>query len=175
MGLGKTLTVLSTIIRTAKIARSYSEQNYSPPNDVEGRDLVEKGSALIFSRATLVIVPSPCTTYSFPASISMNGQVLTGIVLIDGWVKEIEWHVLNLPLKELTLMKCNSHCYGSLSVKVYHGRGRDIDPKSLADWDIVLSTYHTVAAEAFEAECPLDRISWFRIVLDEGEENELET
>lgn len=82
--------------------------------------------------------------------------------------------MLNLPLKVLTLMECNSHCHGSLSVNVYHGRGRDIDPKSLADWDIVLSTYHTVAAEAFEAESLMDRISWFRIVLDEGKKNEVE-
>ena len=39
---------------------------------------------------------------------------------------------------------------------------------ALADSDIVLSTYHTVAAEATDAESALFRINWFRFILDEG-------
>lgn len=51
---------------------------------------------------------------------------------------------------------------------MYHGRGREVDPNALADWDLVLSTYHTVAAEALQFQGPLNQIVWFRIVLDEG-------
>jgi hypothetical protein len=38
----------------------------------------------------------------------------------------------------------------------------------LADSDIVLSTYHTIAAESTDITSPLCKINWFRIVLDEG-------
>ena len=60
-------------------------------------------------------------------------------------------------------------CDGSLKVTIYHGRGREVDPSALAESDIVLSTYHTIAADALEPESPLYRIIWFRVVLDEGE------
>ena len=43
-----------------------------------------------------------------------------------------------------------------------------MDPMALADSDIVLSTYHTVAAEATDSESALFRINWFRFILDEG-------
>ena len=38
----------------------------------------------------------------------------------------------------------------------------------LADADIVLSTYHTIAAESTDITSPLWKVNWFRIVLDEG-------
>lgn len=43
-----------------------------------------------------------------------------------------------------------------------------MDFNALADSDIVLSTYHTVAADALDDASPLNKITWFRIVLDEG-------
>lgn len=39
---------------------------------------------------------------------------------------------------------------------------------ALADSDIVLSTYHTIAAEAIDSESALFGVKWFRVVLDEG-------
>jgi SWI/SNF-related matrix-associated actin-dependent regulator of chromatin subfamily A3 len=62
----------------------------------------------------------------------------------------------------------NSHCDGSLNVVKYHGQGRESSPIALADTDIVLSTYHTIAAEALDHSSPVYKIEWFRIVLDEG-------
>lgn len=60
------------------------------------------------------------------------------------------------------------HIYGGLTVCIYHGRGRETNPEVLAKADIVLTTYHTVAAEGFKNNSALFRIKWFRVVLDEG-------
>lgn len=60
------------------------------------------------------------------------------------------------------------HFEEGLKVIIYHGRGREVDSMVLADSDIVLSTYHTIAAEATDSESALFRIKWFRIILDEG-------
>lgn len=43
-----------------------------------------------------------------------------------------------------------------------------MDPATLAESDIVLSTYHTVATEIDDCDSPLFKIMWFRVVLDEG-------
>ncbi|KAE8449590.1 hypothetical protein EG329_007920 [Mollisiaceae sp. DMI_Dod_QoI] len=129
MGLGKTLTVLSTIIRTTSSAKQYAQVNVRegkpPKNDLHG-------GCQVYSRATLVVVPSP--------------------LLIDGWVQEMK--------------SLESHCDGSLNIYVYHGRTRAVDLSVLANYDMVLTTYHTIAAEAVGS--PLNNINWFRIVLDEA-------
>jgi len=58
MGLGKTLTVLSTILRTAKMSKSYVEENDEKTSVSISTDIETQK---IFSRATLVIVPSSRT------------------------------------------------------------------------------------------------------------------
>lgn len=54
MGLGKTLTMISAIIRTTQNAKAFANENS------RARHLSAQ-SSLIPSRATLVVVPSPCT------------------------------------------------------------------------------------------------------------------
>lgn len=61
MGLGKTLTMLSAIIRTAGEANSFGTCSQKDATQVSE-------NILIPSRATLVVVPSPCKT---PYSISL--------------------------------------------------------------------------------------------------------
>ena len=89
-------------------------------------------------------------------------------VLLDGWIREIERYALHFfwyPINQLTSLR---HLDGGLKIIAYHGRGRDIDPVVIADSDIVISTYHTLATEATDTESAIYQIKWFRVVLDEG-------
>lgn len=46
---------------------------------------------------------------------------------------------------------------------------RSLDVTSVGSYDIVLSTYGTVAADLARNRGLLNQIHWYRIVLDEGE------
>lgn len=46
---------------------------------------------------------------------------------------------------------------------------RSLDLTSVGSYDIVLSTYGTVAADLARNRGLLNQIHWYRIVLDEGE------
>jgi hypothetical protein len=50
----------------------------------------------------------------------------------------------------------------------YHGPKRELDLLKLLDFDVILTTYATVAAEFRRCSNILHSINWFRIVLDEG-------
>lgn len=55
-----------------------------------------------------------------------------------------------------------------LSVLKYHGPKRECITKELLKFDILLTTYATVASEFGQGSGPLYGVTWFRIVLDEG-------
>lgn len=77
MGLGKTLTLLSTIIRTAEHATEFLRQGYNALHDSK--------SQLRPARATLVIVPSEGGFKYFELLKS-----LTKLAIInDTWIQEI--------------------------------------------------------------------------------------
>jgi SNF2 family DNA or RNA helicase len=52
----------------------------------------------------------------------------------------------------------------------YHGRQRQQDADLLFERDVVFSTYATLASEPDRGMGILNSVEWFRIVLDEGEE-----
>ena len=62
---------------------------------------------------------------------------------------------------------------GDLTYCVYHGSNRIDDPLELAEFDVVLTTYGTVAADMSNKSSrdrlsPIRQLKWFRIVLDEA-------
>jgi hypothetical protein len=65
--------------------------------------------------------------------------------------------------------KSDSHMKeDTLSYIVFHGDGRLKLPKCVTDHDLVLTTYATLVADCKGSEV-LQKIAWFRVVLDEGE------
>jgi SNF2 family DNA or RNA helicase len=51
---------------------------------------------------------------------------------------------------------------------IYHGNNRTQDIEELASYDIVITSYHTIASELKRHHSPLFQIYWYRIVLDEA-------
>ncbi|KIW77958.1 hypothetical protein Z517_07791 [Fonsecaea pedrosoi CBS 271.37] len=76
--------------------------------------------------------------------------VVPSPLLLATWEDEIRKRV-NLPLRVLK----------------YHGSARTSDPRVVADYDIVLTTYHTIVADNRRTN-PATEVIWYRIVLDEA-------
>ncbi|KAL3466537.1 SNF2 family N-terminal domain-containing protein [Aspergillus heterothallicus] len=82
--------------------------------------------------------------------------VVPSRVLINTWVREID-----------------SHLNASLKVLIYHGRSRKEAIQKAEDYDIVITTYNTLAKEHTPklmggSKSPLHEYAWYRVVLDEG-------
>ena len=77
--------------------------------------------------------------------------VVSSGLLINNWEFEIEKHLVD-----------------TIKVTKYHGQKRETQIPVLADSDVVLTTYHTLAADFAAKRSPNHDIGWFRVVLDEG-------
>ena len=148
MGLGKTLSILSLI--ASNLDTSAQEwAKLRPEILADDRDLAptKKGKAALprIDQAPLI---RNCKTTLLVSPLST----------ITNWEDQIKQHV-----------KPNT-----LSYYIYHGSGRTKDVNKLAEYDLVITTYGSVASEFANRSkkkggiYPLEELNWFRIVLDEA-------
>ncbi|TRX98329.1 hypothetical protein FHL15_000974 [Xylaria flabelliformis] len=151
MGLGKTLSILSLVATTLDQAEDWSRkepiQPQAPPPKKKGE------SSRQFN------VPAPAPLQLTP--LKQNGRatlLVCPLSTITNWEEQIKLH-----LKP-----------GQMKYYIYHGSNRIKDASLLADYDMVLTTYGSVASEVTArskgkpGRWPLEEIGWFRIVLDEA-------
>ncbi|KAL4203337.1 hypothetical protein AMTRI_Chr01g127380 [Amborella trichopoda] len=86
---------------------------------------------------------------------SLSGPKTTLVVcppsVISTWISQLEEHTK----------------HGSLKVYLYHGE-RTNKAKELRKFDLVLTTYSTLAAEFDCPDSPIKEIEWLRVILDEA-------
>ncbi|XP_015949627.1 putative SWI/SNF-related matrix-associated actin-dependent regulator of chromatin subfamily A member 3-like 1 [Arachis duranensis] len=68
------------------------------------------------------------------------------------WILQLEEHIVP----------------GSLRTYMYHGDKRAKNAEDLMDYDLVLTTYSTLAVEADDPHSPVKKVVWRRIILDEA-------
>ncbi|KXJ92279.1 SNF2 family N-terminal domain-domain-containing protein [Microdochium bolleyi] len=148
MGLGKTLSILSLITTTMEDAIEWSTrtpvQPQAPPPPKNPRS---------FNAPT----PTPLAL----THLTHNGKatlLVCPLSTITNWEEQIKAHIKP----------------GSLKYHIYHGSSRIKDAKKLAELDLVITTYGSVASEVTARHkgraglYPLEEVGWFRVVLDEA-------
>ena len=160
MGLGKTLTMISAIVMSLDEARAFTSSQH-PFNRDSGLPSLRR------ARSTLVIAPSagkPFTPWAYAAILCLRS-----IVLLDGWDDEIKRFVRQFSLVWTRLTVLRRHVKpGLVEVLKYHGIGKQIDVDSMIKYDVIMTTYATIASDVSKRSSPLHQILWFRIILDEG-------
>ncbi|KAJ0266374.1 putative SWI/SNF-related matrix-associated actin-dependent regulator of chromatin subfamily A member 3-like 1 [Hirschfeldia incana] len=146
MGLGKTLTLLSLIAFDRYGNASTSTGTEEEILDVEKKGKKRgrgKGSASGGARKKVKsdeVVSQKTTLIVCPPSV------------FSAWVTQLEEHTVP----------------GSLKVYMYHGGERTDDVNELMKYDIVLTTYSTLAVEEAWEDSPVKKMEWLRIILDEA-------
>ena len=147
MGLGKTLSILSLIVSTLGESIRWASSS-SEPQD-----------ALLATRKAASTAPISDQDSAAPAILNSRATLLVSPVsTIANWEEQIRQHVRP----------------GTLKYYIYHGSNRIKDHKKLADYDLVITTYGSVASELGlrskkkPGAYPLEEVDWFRIILDEA-------
>ncbi|KAI6087976.1 SNF2 family N-terminal domain-containing protein [Hypoxylon rubiginosum] len=151
MGLGKTLSILSLVTTSLDQAEEWSSlvpvQPQVPPPPKK------KGSSGQFDVPT----PEPLGLTRLKQNAKTT-LLICPLSTITNWEEQIKAHIKP----------------GQLTYYIYHGSNRIKDPRRLAEFDLVLTTYGSVASEVAARNkgragpFPLEEVGWFRVVLDEA-------
>lgn len=149
MGLGKTLSILSLVASSLDAAKDWSGEDVVQPEPPAPK----KSTQSRFN----VPAPQPLALTRLTRN-SRATLLVCPLTTITNWEEQIKTHVKP----------------GTFSFYIYHGSNRIRDPKKLAEFDLVITTYGSVSTElnarhkGRPGPHPLEEIGWFRIVLDEA-------
>lgn len=162
MGLGKTLTLLSLI---AFDKSAHAVNSSSSIADVDDEELGEKPKrgrgrrkADIFGKKRKAEDLGANTNGKRPAFDKLYSLepkttlIVCPPVVFSSWMTQLEDHTRK----------------GAFKVYMYYGSDRTKDAKELLKYDIVLTTYSTLASEESCEESPIKKIEWRRVILDEA-------
>ncbi|XP_057457141.1 DNA repair protein RAD5A isoform X2 [Lotus japonicus] len=156
MGLGKTIMTISLLVAHSGRGGSLGSQAMTQ-SFIEGGEVSDTVDN--FSH-----IPKKASKFTgFDKIIKQKNALTSGcsliicpMTLLGQWKVEIETHVSP----------------GSLSLYVHYGQSRPRDAKSLAQSDVVITTYGVLASEFSNENAEnsggLFSIRWFRVVLDEA-------
>lgn len=148
MGLGKTLSILSLIVSTLELAQEWTKLD--PSESMDQRDIHErqgKGKTAL-PKCQQAQLKKNCKTTLLVSPLST----------IANWEEQIKQHIKP----------------GTLKYYIYHGTNRIKDIQKLAEFDLVITTYGSIASEfnyrskGRTGTYPLEEMNWFRVVLDEA-------
>lgn len=152
MGLGKTLSILALVASSMDAAAEWSRVAPAQPPPPP----LPRNRGQLSRQFNPPQAPSLGLT-----SLVRNARatlLICPLSTVDNWEEQIKSHIEP----------------GQLNYYVYHGSNRIKDVKKLAGFDIVITTYGSVASEVKarmrgrDGPHPLEEIGWFRVVLDEA-------
>lgn len=152
MGLGKTLSILSLITNTLGDASAWARLPPTQPQVPERKTHQHPSQSFH--------PPRPPPFALMPLVLNSKATLLVcPLSTVSNWEEQIKHHIKPLGLRYY----------------IYHGQNRIKDPKILATYDLVMTTYGSVSSELNsraikrrDGHFPLEQIGWFRIVLDEA-------
>jgi len=153
MGLGKTLTLLS-LIAFDRYGNASTSTPTEEPLDGEGDKIEKKGKKRGRGKSSESVTRKKLKTDDV---VGMNVSQKTTLIVcppsvISAWITQLEEHTVP----------------GILKVYMYHGGERTDDVNELMKYDIVLTTYGTLAVEESWEDSPVKKMEWLRIILDEA-------
>lgn len=157
MGVGKTLTMIASIASSLREANSFVSKQ-SPQNLIDTRQKHP-------THSTLILMPSAC---EFRHLFQFTSTVLTKQCCSMDGLQRSKSKFRGFYV-DSGLIASSRHVHpGRLCYYKYHGPNRSLSLSSNMTYDIVLSTYGTVAADFRRGGGVLNSFKWYRLVLDEG-------
>lgn len=153
MGLGKTLTLLS-LISFDRYGHASTSTPTTETLDVEGENIERKGKKRGRGKSSESRTRKKLKSDDV---VGMNVSQKTTLIVcppsvFSAWITQLEEHTVP----------------GILKVYMYHGGERTDDVNELMKYDIVLTTYGTLAVEESWEDSPVKKMEWLRIILDEA-------